>query len=218
MKLRSSLVALALSFVASQHAEAAITFNIFSDLLKTQGGVAASQNGLVMLVADTSNDGFISAIQNGSSLALNGAIDGLSGDDFVLARWAIGGSSGTDGAFYDTTNELTFPGSVSGWSSGDPLALLWFPTLTTASTLASTGDTYGLYSGPGSTGSAAWITPSDGATVGLKFLMTDAAVDAGNLSPSLGDASLTVVAGVPEPSRSLLALLGFGVLALRRRR
>lgn len=216
-KIKTSLLVLACSFFWAQNADASITINVNADYLKNASGSAAiPANALVILVADTGNDGF-GSIASGASLGLNGAIDGAGGDDLVLARWTAGGSSGEAGAFYDSSGPLTFPGSTTNWSVGDGLALVWFPTLTTGSTTATEGSAYGLYSGPGSTGSAPWTTPGDGSTITLNMLTTDGSFSTGNLPANTGNASLSV-AGVPEPSRAILGLMGLSVLFLRRRR
>jgi hypothetical protein len=199
--------------ICSASLNAAITFNINAAQLSNSGGTPVPTNGLVLLVTDTLGNGF-STLTDGTSLNLNSFIN--SDDDQILARWALGASSLTAGAFSDTVSNLNPSGN---WNVGDPLALLWFPTLTTSSTTASANVSYGLYSNtaaaldPSLDGGERWVTPGDG-TFGLNFFTTSFGGSHDNTS---GNASLTV-AGVPEPSRSLLGLIGLGVLALRRRR
>jgi|UniRef100_UPI003784643F MYXO-CTERM domain-containing protein len=200
--------------VSTTSLRASILFDLSGELLKNNSGVAIPTNALILLVADTTNNGF-ATITDGSSLALNAALN--SGDDRVLARFDLS-NSGTAGVFAEGPS-LNLG---SGWDTGDPLALLWFPALTLASSAASAGDNYGLFSGPALNGSDAWITPND-ATIGHKlwFFTSDATLlpspPPGSHASGLGNASLSVT-GVPEPSRSLLGLIGLGVLALRRRR
>lgn len=216
MKLNSIKASLICCCFVALDADAAVTFNVNADLLKDQNGAAMVQSGLVLLVADTAANGF-GAVADGASLALSGAIGGAGGDDLVLFRWALGGSSGTNGAFYDTTGSLNF-GDYAGWNAPDPLALLWFPDLTLASTTALGGSSYGIYSNPGSPSSSAWVTPPDGTPLTtLDFFTSDGAFSTGVLAAGLGNASLTVAA-IPEPSRALLGMIGLTALGLRRRR
>ena len=194
--------------------QASILFDLQGEVLKNDSGSPIPVNSLVLLVADTTNNGF-ATIADGSSLALNDFLN--SGDDRILARYDLT-NSGTSGVFAEGPS-LTFGG---GWDQGDPLALLWFPTLTLGSSTATLGNSYGFFSGPALNGSDAWITPAD-ATNGHKlwFFTSDATVLTGSGSnvASLGNASLTVTAGaVPEPGRFMLSLAGVCALAFRRRR
>jgi len=203
---------IACAFVSATSLQASIFFDIQGELLKNSSGTAIPVNALILLVADTTNNGFAN-ITDGSSLALNAFLN--SGDDRVLARFDLS-SSGTAGLFAEGPS-LSFGG---GWNETDPLALLWFPTLNLASSTVSNGTSYGLFSGPALDGSDAWITPTDGATGHkLYFFNADATIlpdsPPGSHAAGLGNASLTVV---PEPSRSLLALIGIAGVAFRRRR
>ena len=220
MKLNSKFTVFAAVIVMACTAKASVTIAVNADLLQTAtAGTAAPTSGLVMLVADTSTTSGSfnsSSIQAGTSLAVGANI---MTNDVILKEWSIGGSSGTAGAFYDTTNAL----STSGLSTGNPLALLWFPTLTTSSSTATASAPYGIYTGPGNNGSgdtsAAWSVPAAGSTVTLDMYTANAAFGPynGPLAASAGVASLTV-SGAPEPSRAILAALGMGARLLRRRR
>ncbi len=187
-----------------------ILFDLQAEALKDSLGNPMATTGLVLLVADTTQNGF-SSLSDGSSLALNAFLNGT--DDKVLGRFNLSKNI-TPGLLLEAPS-ITYG---SGWDIGDPLALLWFPTLNTASTTATSGNSYGFFSGAALNGSDAWVTPAD-ATSGYKLFMftSDAGNFPGTQAPSAGVASLTV-AGVPEPSRALLGMIGLGVLALRRRR
>jgi len=208
-------IAAIIACLVTTGASASITFDIQAeDLRNSAGGIPS--DALVLLVSDTARDGFAS-IADGSSLALNGFLNG--GDDQILWRNSIQATTGgfAPGAFADFTTGLNLGGT---WDAGDPLALLWFPSLTLASVQASGGDSYGFFSGPASAGSSDWVTPADGASAYKLYFFTDSATDlgiAGSLPSSAGNASLTVAA-IPEPSRALLGMIGLTALGLRRRR
>jgi MYXO-CTERM domain-containing protein len=187
-----------------------ISFDLQAESLKDGSGTALSVNGLVLLVADTSQNGF-ATIFEGSSLALNSSLN--AGDDRVLARFDL--TTNNIPGFLFENPSITYG---SGWDIGDPLALLWFPTLTTASSTADAGTSYGFFSGPPLNGSDPWITPADGSSAyKLYFNTTDGANIPGTHAANLGNASLTVGA-IPEPSRALLGMVGLTALGLRRRR
>ena len=217
MKLKSKVTSLALFLLATCGAKATVTLNIDADLLQTAtAGTAAPSSGLVMLVANTSTTtgsfGNTAILQN-APLTVGSTI--MTGD-VILKEWTLGtGSGNTPGAFYDTASGLNM--SAFGAATGNPLALLWFPTLTLGATSAAASTPYGIYTGPGSTGSAAWTLPSDGSLVSLKMYTTNGALTTGTIAASNGVASKTVTAA-PEPSRAILAGLGLGLITLRRRR
>jgi len=200
------------SFCLLNSAEAGtILFDLQADILKDSLGNPMPTTGLVLLVADTNQNGF-ATLAEGSSLALNDSLN--NGDDRVLARFDLS-TNGTAG-YLGEGPSITYG---TGWDIGDPLALLWFPSLTTASTSVAGGTNFGFFSGAALDGSNAWITPAD-ATSGHKlyFFTSDATIfGAGSHAASLGNASLTVDA-IPEPSRALLSMIGFVALGLRRRR
>jgi hypothetical protein len=214
MKFKKQAIAIAACYLLSQNVEASVTLNMTGDKLQTAtAGTAAPISGLVILVANTSTtSGSFGAtsIQTGAPLTLGGAI--IPGD-VILKEWTVGGASGTAGAFYDTTGAISLAGA--GIAAGNPLALLWFPTLTTGATSAPAGTAYGIYTGPGTNGSAAWTVPADGSTVALTFATTNGVFTVGTAPSSAGVASLTVA---PEPSRMILAAIGVGLISLRRRR
>lgn len=204
---------------AANHSQASISFLVQSDLLKDSGGTAMVQTGLVLFVSSTTDSTFDSILA-GSSTSIGSSLNG--GDDKVLFKADISNYM-VNGVLDRATGALDLS-SVSGWNTGDPLALLWFPTLTTASSTISAGTEYGFYRNAAAVdGTQAWVTPADPTSNYLLGFFTQ---DGAELSPgggaanlaSAGNASLTVGGAVPEPSRSLLALIGFGVLALRRRR
>lgn len=218
-----SILILAATLCSPLISKAAVTFNMSAaTLFNSDGSTPVPTSGLMLLVADTSgtsgagSNGF-SSVAAGASLSLNSYLNGT--DDLILAKWALGASSNTAGLFSDAISNLNL--GSNGWDAGDPLALLWFPTLTTASATASAGSTYGIYFNSAAAGAASldggdqWITPASG-TKALN-LFTTASGFGGTHSNAATTASLTV-SGVPEPSRALFAALGLGLISLRRRR
>ncbi len=214
---RIFLITLSLAILGTNDMHASISWNIQADLLKNSGGVAMSTSGLVLFVSSTSDAIFDSILEN-SSTSIGSSLNGS--DDKVLFRANL--SSYGNGVLDLATGDLNLS-SVTGWTSGDPLALMWFPTLTMASSTIAAGTQYGFYrNNVPVDGSQAWVTPGDPSSANALTFFTQDGVDfspgAGAANPaSAGNASLTVGA-VPEPSRSLLGLIGIGVLALRRRR
>lgn len=211
------LTTLAALFVGLAPLNATITFLLQADLLKDSSGVAMPQEGVYMLVASTADSSFQSLIAGASITA--GSL--LGADDRVLFKGDLSGF-GVDGVL-DATIAID-SGLFAGLSQNDPLALFWFPTLTTADTTLAAGTSYGVYTNPIAVdGSNPWLTPVDPTSnYSLGFFTKDGA----ELSPgsgaanaaSVGNASLTVSA-VPEPSVSMLAMAGamFAVLGRRRR-
>ncbi len=218
--IRRILLCASLLHLAISPSNATISFLIDGDLLKDSTGGSLVQSSLFMLVSSTS-DGTFDTITEGSFTA-TGSL--LNADDRVLFRGDLLGNPNVNGVLQVATGGLSYnAGSLTNWTIGDPLALLWFPTLTAGSNTIPAGTPYGLYTNASAVdGSDAWITPADGTTDHYLLFYTKDGVrlspgsGAANLA-SAGNASLTVGA-IPEPSRSLLGLIGFGALTLRRRR
>ncbi|MCS7062757.1 MAG: PEP-CTERM sorting domain-containing protein [Methylacidiphilales bacterium] len=124
-------------------------------------------------------------------------------DDVVLAKLSIGAGTNVTGAIVDlfTIDANNFP----GLNGGDPLALYWYPTLTTSSLQPGAGTPYGTYSGP-------WTLP---ASPGIYT-----ASDPGGIlfvSQSLGGSfnnSLFTTNFVTIPEPSTYALIGIGLLIM----
>ncbi len=216
--LKSQLAALAALYVLSASVQAAaISFNVDADRLRTSGGGLIPVGSLVLLIASSTDAGFTSPlVANGSnSTALGSSGSFLSGDEIVLFRSAVTNTGYTQFSTGGIEQTL-FP----NWSLSDPLALVWFPTLTLGSpTTLVAGTSYGFYTNASAIdGSTAWITPSAPASsVPLAFYTTDGG-DLGPGSNAVSAASATQTVAAPEPTSALLLSVGLVSLAARRRR
>jgi hypothetical protein len=207
------------SLMAYQAANAAVVINVTAgDLTSTAGspGTLIPDDALAILVADTTGTASPTNLDPSSSLAVGSNLTLTGGGDTyqILAVWNSGLGSGQQGLLSDTT------GNIAGTTAGNELYLLWFPTLTLATTTAGSGTHYGEYGGTTESageivgnGSAAWVMPSPGANVSLVATTPSE----GGVSPySELQATLTTV---PEPSSIALVLIGlFGAVGLVRRR
>ncbi|MEM7387527.1 MAG: PEP-CTERM sorting domain-containing protein [Verrucomicrobiota bacterium] len=210
------------------------TFNLAGDWLADSSGNGLSNNSLVVLVASLDpTDGF--AAPDSSSFVPGD-------DDIILSSFGTFDWGGALNAGSFTDNPAIDLGSISKGGetldAGDPLALFWFPTLTTADLGSGpgTGTSFGMFhSATPVSGGDSWFVPvSNSATIDL----TIAASDPGNVNtPSGGDVAILNPAkdnvttfdltanmvtmdpgAIPEPSTGILLLLGSGILFLRRQR
>jgi hypothetical protein len=131
-------------------------------------GNLAPSNTVVVLVADTGNNGFV---EPQSSFALSvGA--GWGADEKVVGLWDLRDSvscSGNDGGALCSQTIVAY---TNGITPGQKLQLYWFPSLTLGSnTLGVTS--YGKYTdtnNPALDGSDLWEIPGSDSTVVLVFL------------------------------------------------
>ncbi|MCZ6672454.1 MAG: hypothetical protein O7C75_05875, partial [Verrucomicrobia bacterium] len=119
--------------LALSQLQAAITINIGAEKLKDPGGYDMAVAGVVVLVADANRNGFGGA----------GDTSFVTGDDVMIAKWDIASGGGNNpGAFQGTTGSVPFSGD---WDEGDPLAIYWFPTLTSADASPGAAVPYGMF-------------------------------------------------------------------------
>lgn len=164
-------------------------------------------NGLVILVASTTNNTF-----EGPSIDFF-----ATGDDIEVARWDLS-LNGLDGVLFDSRSGVVLSGN---WTATDPLALYWFPTLTTNAASPGANTEYGTYFDlTGIDGSDPWVTPSDGGSVDLRFFTADATIlNSGGSNPASAGNALFNTPAVPEPnSLAWLALAVVGWTFTRSRR
>ena len=161
------------------------TVNIEAANLEDKLGNLAPTSTVVVLVADSGNNGFAGP-QSGFPLNL-GATWGT--DDKVVGLWDLKdsvGCSGTNGALCGQT-VLTY---TNGIAPGQQLQLYWFPSLTLASnTLGVTS--YGKYTdtnNPALDGSDLWQIPAGGSIITLHFYT---ATVGGSNPDSAGQATLS---------------------------
>ncbi len=208
--MKKTILCLAGLLAASASTQATVTLDFLADRLRTADNTPIPQNALILIVADTSNNGF-SQVSNGASLSINSLLGG--GDDRIVGRFNLSVWA-TDGVF-QTPPSIFDLDSVTGWNEGDGLALYWFPTLTLASDQAVAGTSYGAFTGPVGSSGESWVTPSNTSSSQYTFFTTTGSdLGPGAFPSSQGQALLTVV---PEGSPAVLALAGLLGLCLRRR-
>jgi hypothetical protein len=158
---------------------------------------------LVLLLADTQQLGFGTLTSGNINIG-----DFLPGGLQVIARGVIDSglygpatASGTTGAISLSTAPFV------NLTTGDPIAIVWFPALTNSSSSYVTGQSYGLFADPG------WVVPTAGATVTYDFFTIAAG---GSYAETLARAN---AAAIPEPAAyaALLASAALGMTAWRRR-
>jgi hypothetical protein len=197
------LLPLLAAFALRAHASVTITFG--GDDFRTSSNGSLLDGSLVLLLAKTTGaaTGF-STLQAG---ALNVG-DFLNGNYQVLGRTGVDSSSTahlTPGASGATNPIALASGSFADLTTGDQLAVVWFPDLTALSSFSfSSGASYGLYTVDNS---STWQVPADGSTFDVKV-------------PDGVIASFTAISAIPEPS-TYAALTGLAVLGIagwRRRK
>jgi len=202
-------------FASMDSSRGAISFILSVDQIRDAAGdVVDNGEGVIVLVADTNQDGF-GAVQPGSA-DVGDFLDGA--DDLIVFQgdlWFVDGLVSQNPAGLDLG---------SGWTPNDPLALYWFPSNgpSAGGVVLAANDAYGFYTdSTGIDGSQPWLTPADGTTnYTLRLFTTDKgaflSADAGSVDPSTVGASFNVI---PEPSIvTLFGISACGMILFRRRR
>ncbi len=177
--------------------EATISLQIGADRLNDASGNAAPTTTLALIVADTSGDG-LGPVRPGS-IALNAPLNGSSGDDIIVVRTDLS-VSGTAGVLSTFASGLDFASVTNGtWGAGDPLYLVWFPTLISSDTTLSAGVAYGAI--------PLGSTPGDGDSESL-FYISPTNTGAFSQNPTQNATNTSANQTSSNPSAPEIALLG----------
>lgn len=203
-------IILLITSLLSFNASASVSFN----LSYTIGGISGLTDGTsrAILVADTSGNGFSGLTDALTLKDFNFTNGSRVGDDMVLAVMTAQDLGGVSGFAFSTT---AFDSTNAVWNGflaeNQKLGIFWFPSGSN-----NEGETYGFYRSDsiGDFATRAYQTPTNGSTDSIFTLTTELG---GSVTPAQIAANNGVI-GVPEPSRMVLALVGFAGLMLRRRR
>lgn len=209
LTLKTILLAAALA-LASRQAHANVALNLdFENLYSTNLLTLAPANGTVVLLASTLDSSF-----GNLTLATTQFTDPAQTDDIVLGKWTLGAGSGSAGVFNDA---ITF--NLSGnLNAGDPLMLVWYPNVNSASAAPGYSKAFGSFrSDTALAGSdIGFIVPADGSGLNL-FAFSQSA--GGDVLNSSFVANQSTIAVVPEPSSIALVAMGcIGAIVIRRRK
>ncbi len=197
MKLPSLAAFILLFFVCNS--QAVITLNTGFGPLVDEGGAAVAVDSSAFLVASTSDSSFAD-VEPTDTLSPGDFLGGVGGDDLILGKVTLFDGGGM--IFGTSPVEVTLVGDLT---VGDPVMFLFFSSDHDGTNPAA-GVRYGaITSGDGT--SDAFVIPGDGSTVSLS-----------NSDFIGGTTYPTNLAVVPEPSSTLLVLLGALSLFVRRRR
>jgi len=177
-----------------------VTLDLTAGVLYNSSGVQLPPGGLVLLIADTNpSDGGFETLQAGSSLSLGSLLDAY--DQIIGVTSIMSGPSGVAQASF--TNIGLMSAQFPNLNTGDPIAVVWFSDLTSASTVLPSGEIYGLYSSITPNNGYPWLVPAATSTIELTFLTGDAG---GTYPETDGYATMTDLSSVPEPATySLIA-------------
>lgn len=206
--------------VSSSALKASVTINFeFSSAYTASGASQVAPGTIGVLVANTgtgfsSGEALIgSTLSVGSNLGTSKILAVMNAFDFNF------GNTPLTMGFSDSILLSDFTGLTLGTNSntaGTDLAFYWFPGLTSSGSVIAEGQSYGYYRTDlvdlNSGADMSFNMPQDG------FTFTLAASSLVNPESSFQANSTAGVAGIPEPSRMILALVGFAGLMLRRRR
>lgn len=208
-----ALAILLMPVISTSHA---LLINLGLDEVRDAGGNPIGTNALAMIVVDKNASGTFDIPEDAWATTV-----GNFGADYIAWRGDFS-SFGTPGVFTDspsfTIGTVDVPFNVA-------FGLYWFPTLTTGTTVLSTGDAYGFYTSTDATqfaSDSAWNTGgSDSGTLTINAYSID---NTGNLATNpqpggLANTALQATASVvPEPGIWGLFVGGLTIVMVYRRR
>lgn len=215
----------ALFLAAASFGHASITINFGLGGVYTAGGSSQIAAGTIgVLVADTTGGGFAqgsdligSTLSVGSTFGTNGRVLGVLSATSDLFGSGIAGFEAAINISDPLLAGLTFGSATT--NTGSDLMFYWFPGITSAGSTITEGQSYGFFREDskaaldGSFSDMSFNLPANSDILGLYANTIDTF---GHLPNDTFQANS--VAGVPEPSRMILAMLGFVGLMFRRRR
>lgn len=206
----TKILALAATTASSSVLWGAITINFAGVAFLNSSGNPLPDGALIQIIASTQDATFNAPT----------ATAFVSGDDVIIASFTVDSvSSGVAGGVVAQLNIADYTTYSASFSVNDPLAVRWFPSLTTSSTVPGS-TSYGHFSSSSvlSGSDIAWLAPADaGGTYTLNLLSTDFS---GETPVAQMRANLSTAGAIPEPS-SFAALAGLamlGVAGMRKRR
>jgi MYXO-CTERM domain-containing protein len=211
MKNKLLSLTLAIAFISSVQAATTLQFSVSpTGATNFANASGTATNGMLWGVVIATSASFSSGSYDAFNPNVSGFLNsgGVATTDYYFATSTstqaltgpfFTGNEAGNGAITTANNVPTTGDGVSGVVAGDKFGLLWLPTST-----AATNDNYGFYT------NAAFTLQSSGV---INYSSVFAGAD------PIRSASFTVGASaVPEPSRAILAVLGLGLITLRRRR
>src|SRR5215207_4465416 len=123
-------VFLSMLLALSIESQATVSFLIQADLLTDRNGVPIPNDAMVLLVASTTDSTFGYPWTSSYIPAQVGARLQPDGDDYIVYRTHIDTAAhGFGPGVLDVATRGLHLESIPNWNPGDPLMLMWFPTL-----------------------------------------------------------------------------------------
>jgi len=237
MKTTNKVLALSLLLAATSQAATTISGVVGTSFKAADGTTNITTGSLVMLIADTSGNGFLDLASPG---AIQAGLSGRSGNTITVAQAGLSAGLLFGGDTIVTTS-LSGSGSIGGILTGVDItsytgknfAIVWFNATPAALATSLAGQAFGMLR------LSDWVLPASGATFAVSSTDTGGATtyyssSASATATQIGSGFFTgsgtaadtgstavraatfSIAGVPEPSTALLGSIS--ILGLLRRR